>query len=103
MFSAKRKKKIEIFLTRLLLSYCTIPHAGRQESPSALMGRQIRALLTMSYSINEKVWYKKSKESNSERAEFIMQKGHNTAIINRGKENNILTHADQIKPQGEYE
>ena len=52
-------------------------------SPSALMGRQIRAPLTMSYSTNEKVWYKKNKESNPERAEFIMQTGHNTAIINR--------------------
>ena len=62
------------------------------------MGRQIRASLTM-YSTNEKVRYKKNKESNPERAEFIIQKGHNTAIINREK----LAHANQIKPQGEYE
>ena len=32
-----------------------------------------------------------------------MQKGHNTATINRGKRNCLLVHADQIKPQGEYE
>ena len=32
-----------------------------------------------------------------------MQKGHNTAIINREKGNCILTHADRIRPQGEYE
>ena len=32
-----------------------------------------------------------------------MQKGHNTAIINREKGNSILAHADQIRPQGEYE
>ena len=76
---------MDVFLPRLLLSYPTIPYARRLESPSALMGRQIRALLTMSYSTNEKVWYKKNKESNPERAEFIMQKGHNTAIINREK------------------
>ena len=62
----QQKEKIEVFLTRLLLSYHTIPHAGRLESPSALMGRQIRAPLTMSYSPNEKVWYKKNKESNPE-------------------------------------
>ena len=32
-----------------------------------------------------------------------MQKGHNIAIINREKGNNILAHADQIRPLGEYE
>ena len=67
------------------------------------MRRQIRAPLTMLYSTKEKVWYKKNKESNPERAEFIMQKGHNTAIINKEKGNSILAHADQIRPQGEYE
>ena len=45
----------------------------------------------------------KKKESNPERVEFIIQKGHNTAIINTEKGNCILAHADQIKPQGEYE
>ena len=100
---SQQKEKIEVFLPRLLLSYRTIPHAGRLESPPALMGRQIRPLLTISYSINEKVWYKKNKESNLERTEFIMQKVHNTAIMNREKGNSILVHADQIRPQGEYE
>ena len=79
-----KKKKIEVFLLRLLLSYCTLPYARRLESPLALMGRQIRAPLKMSYSTNEKNWYKKKKESNPERVEFIMQKGHNTAIMNWG-------------------
>ena len=51
----------------------------------------------------KKGWYKKNKESNPERSEFIMRKGHNTAIINREKGNSILVHADQIRPQGEYE
>ena len=67
------------------------------------MGRQIRAPLTMSYSTNKKVWYKKNKESNPERAEFIMQKGYNTVMKNRERRNSILTHADQLRPQGEYE
>ena len=100
---SKRKEKIEVFLPRLLLSYHTILYAGRSESPSTLLGRQIRALLTMLYSTNEKVWYKKNKESNPERAEFIMQKGHNTAMINRKKGNSILTYADQIRYQNEYD
>ena len=67
------------------------------------MGRQIRAPLMMSYSTNEKMWYKKNKESNPEKAEFIMQKGYNAAIINKEKGSNELDHADQIRPQGEYE
>ena len=32
-----------------------------------------------------------------------MQKGHNTAIIDREKGNSILVHADQIRPQGDCE
>ena len=76
----------------MLLSYSIILNAERLESPSALMRRQIRAPLTMSYSTNERVWYKKNKESNRERAAFIMQKGHKTAIINREKRNR--PHAD---------
>ena len=67
------------------------------------MGRQIRALLTMSYSTNEKMWYKKNKKSNPERAEFIMQKGHCTAIINSEKGKRILAHAVLIRPLGEYD
>ena len=62
------------------------------------MGRQIRSLLMMC-SANENVCYEKNKE----REEFTMQKGHNTAIINREKRDSILAHADQIRPQGEYE
>ena len=67
------------------------------------MGRQIRVSLTMSYSTNEKMWYKKNKEWNLEREEFFMQKGHNTQIINREKKNSVLAHADQLRPQGEYD
>ena len=94
---------IELFLRRLPLTYRTKAHAVRLESPSALIKRQIRAPLTISYSTNEKVWYKKNLESNLEKAEFIIQKGHNTATINREKRNSIFAHADQIRPQGEYE
>lgn len=100
---SQQKEKVEVFLPRMLLSYWTIPHTGRLESPSALMGRQIRALLTMSYSTSEKMWYKKSKVADTEGAEFIMQKGHNTAIINRENGDSVLAHADQIRTQGEEE
>ena len=49
------------------------------------------------------MWHKKNKESNPEKAEFIMQKGHSEAIINREKGNSILIYANQIRPHGEYE
>ena len=99
----KTKKTPEVFLPRLLLSYRRIPPTGRLESQSALMGSHIRSPLTISYSINETMWYKNNKESNPKRAEFIMQKWHNTSITNRVKRNSILAFADQIRPQGEYE
>ena len=57
----------------------------------------------MSHSTNEKMWYKKNKKLDAGWAEFIMQKGHNTAIINREKGNSIFAHIVQIRPQGEYE
>ena len=92
---SQQKEKAEV-LVRLHLSYHSIPSTRRWESPSVFIGRQIRAPLTMSYSTNEKVWYKKNKESIAERAEFIMQKGHNTAIIiNRGK---YISPCRSIKP-----
>ena len=66
------------------------------------MGKQLRAPQMMTYSTNEKGRYKKNKDSNPERAEFIMQKSHNRAIINREKGNCMLSHADQIRLHGEY-
>ena len=60
------------------------------------MGRQIRALITMSSSTNESVWYKKDKNSNSEKVNFVVQKGHNIAILMKNGQN-ILAHADQFR------
>lgn len=59
------------YLPRLLLSYRTIPPANRLQSLSALLGKQIFPLI-LSYSINEKMWYKKDKAANPEKANFIM-------------------------------
>ena len=99
MFLAKRK--IEVFLPRLILSYRTIPHGGRLESTSDLMGRQIRALLAISYSTNKKNVVQKEQRIKSRQDRiFIMQKGHNTVIIKRKKGNSILAHPDPIRPQG---
>ena len=90
------QENIEAYLPRLLLSYRSIPHAGRKQSPSELMGRQIRAPITMSFSTKESVWYKKHKGSDPERAKFLFQKGHNTAILEKNGQH-LLAHADQFR------
>ena len=97
MFSAKRKI---VFQPRLLLSYCTIPHAGRLESPSALIGRQIRCRIPQMKKCGTK---KQTKNQIQKGQNVSRKKGHNTTIINREKGNSILAHADQIRPKGEYE
>lgn len=54
---------INSFLLRLLLNHWTMPYAVRLQSPSTLMGRLIKALLTMPYSMNEKIWCRKNSDS----------------------------------------
>ena len=71
---------IEDYSLKVLLNYRTIPHAGRKQSPSGLRGKQIRALINMSYSTKENVWYRKDNESNLEKAKFLLLKGHNSDI-----------------------
>ena len=66
---SQQKEKNEVFLPKLLLSYCTIPLVGRLESPSALMGRQIKAPLTMSFP--------QMKKYSSKRTKNQIQKGQN--------------------------
>ena len=66
-------------------------------------GKAIRALLTMSYFKNEKIWYKNKQRIKFRKDRIYHAKGQNTAIINREMENSILAHADQIRLQGEYE
>ena len=48
-------QNIEAYIPNLLLSYQTVLHADRKQSPSALMGRQIKAPITMSFATEEKV------------------------------------------------
>ena len=90
--SSLHKESIETFLPRLLLS---ISHASRVQSPSAL-GRQMQSPLTMSFSINENIWYKKESRLITKKAIFIMQKGYNTTP--KSKKESVIAHSDQIKP-----
>ena len=59
------RDNLEIYLLKLLMSQRLIPHAEKVQNPSALLGRQIRTPITMSFSTNE-MWYKKSKEADPE-------------------------------------
>ena len=77
------------------LIYRTVPHADRKQSPSALIGRQIRAQITMSFATEEKFWYKRNKEAEPERSKAILQKEQNTAVLEK-KGQPILTHTDQF-------
>ena len=67
-------QNIKAYTPDLLLSYRTVSHADRKQNPSALMGRKIRAPIIMSFATEEKVWYKRNKEAEPERAKFILQK-----------------------------
>ena len=46
---------------------------------------------------------KRTKNPFQKKVEFIMQKSYNAAIVNKEHGNGILSHADQIRPQCEYE
>ena len=87
----------ESYLARLLLSYRSIPHAGRNKSPSALMGRQIRSPMTTAFSTNESLWYERTGHSPVE-AFYVVQNGNNTATIVHGKNDTpVLAHMDQLR------
>ncbi|PAA86570.1 hypothetical protein BOX15_Mlig030946g1 [Macrostomum lignano] len=93
-----RRETYESFLARLLLNYRCIPHAGRPHSPSELMGRQLRNPITMRTPIGSGIWYVPAAGLPPEKAEFLLQKGSNTALIQRGSGRLTLAHQDQIRP-----
>ena len=68
-----------------LICYWTVLHADRKQSPSTLTGRQMGAPITMSLATEEKVWYKRNKEAEAGRANFILQKGQNAAVLEKKK------------------
>ena len=66
------------------------------------MDRQIRAPIIMSFATEEKVWYRRNKEAEPERGKFILQKGQNTAVLEK-KRQPILAHAGQFRVRFETE
>ena len=81
----KERSSFEAYVARLLLSYRTVPHAGRLQSPSALMGRQLRSPLTMAFDTDQCLWYKRPGAS-PEMARFVVQMGQNSAMVIRGED-----------------
>ena len=70
-----------------ILSYRTAAHADRKQSPLALIGRQIRVPITMSFAEEEKVWHKRNKKVEQEKEKFNQQKGQNTAVLEKSAAN----------------
>jgi hypothetical protein len=96
----KMRSSFSAYLTRLMLSYRSIPHANRGESPSALMGRQLRSPLTTAFETDMPLWYTTKPGQAAEKARFVVQEGQNTAIVVKGPEEKpTLVHFDQIKAQ----
>ena len=50
----------------------------------------------MSFSTKENIWYRKDIESNPENTKFLLQKGHNTAILEK-KRQYVMAQADMFR------
>ena len=98
----KSKELFDTFLARFLLNYRSIPHVGRSQSPSHLMGRQIRNPLTFKYPIHAPIWFAPTAKAPTEEATYLAQKGNNTAYILRQNGNVSLAHEDQMRSREVY-
>lgn len=96
-FSAHRGQ-FEAYLAKLLLNYRATNRSDGRGSPSALMGRQLRSPLTLSFQIDIPLVYKARPGACGERGRFVVQAGHNTAVITKGDDRPVLVHRDQIRP-----
>ncbi|PAA85528.1 hypothetical protein BOX15_Mlig018181g1 [Macrostomum lignano] len=92
-----QQESYDAFLARILLNYRCVPHAGREFSPAQLMGRQLRNSITMRTAIRSEVWYAPRRGAIPEKAEFLAQKGSNTALIVRQGNRVTLAHLDQLR------
>ncbi len=93
----KGKETFNTFMARFLLNYRSIPHFGRSQSPSQLMGRQIRSPITFKLPMQAPVWYVPTAHTPKEEAIYAGQKGSNTAFVVRKNGCMSLAHEDQIR------
>ena len=67
-------------------------------SPSAMMGRQIRAPLTNSFSNDQEIFYYSVPTATPIKARYLLQEGQNTALIMKaGTRTTTFAHFDQLK------
>jgi hypothetical protein len=95
-FSSHRGS-FEAYLAKLLLNYRATARSDGRGSPSALMGRQLRSPLTLTFEIDAPVIYQARPGAPAETGHFVVQAGHNTAVIDRDGERPVLAHRDQIR------
>ena len=94
----KQRSKFDAYLSKLLLSYRSIPHAGRPGSPSALNGRQLRCPITAKFESDSRVWYQATASHQPVAARFVVQEGINTAVVvKEHDEVPVLAHLDQLR------
>ena len=96
-FTAHRGN-FEAYLAKLLLNYRATARRDGRGSPSELMGRQLRSPLTLAFEIDAPVIYQARSGAAAEPGHFVVQAGHNTAVITRDGERPVLAHRDQFRP-----
>lgn len=85
MFVTKRESR-SFLLFFFTYTVFKLPHhttCRKVADSSALMGKQIRTLLTMPYSTNESIWYKKNKETLVEKEDVFNAKGQTADVIRK--------------------
>ncbi|MEE4247257.1 MAG: RNase H-like domain-containing protein [Kangiellaceae bacterium] len=95
---AAHRGTFEAYLAKLLLNYRATARSDGRGSPSALMGRQLRSPLTLTFEVDAPIVYQARHGAPAEPGHFVVQAGHNTAVIMRGDARPVLAHRDQIRP-----
>ena len=79
-----------------LLNYRCIPHLGKSQSLSQLMGCQIQNPLTFKNPIHAPIWFAPTAKAPTEEATYLAQKGNNIAYILRQNGNVSLAHEEKM-------
>ena len=87
----------EAYLAKLLLNYRSTARSDGCGSPSALMGRQLRSPLTIAFGIDAPIIYQARPGAVAEQGRFVVQAGHNTAVVTTASGRPVLAHRDQIR------
>uniref|UniRef100_A0A1I8HW19 Integrase catalytic domain-containing protein n=1 Tax=Macrostomum lignano TaxID=282301 RepID=A0A1I8HW19_9PLAT len=95
---AVHQGRFDAYLAKLLLNYRATPRGDGRGSPSALMGRQLRSPLTLQFDTDAPLVYQSRPGGPAETVRFVVQAGHNTAVVTRDKDDRpVLAHRDQLR------